>query len=311
MKEQRYDAIVLGGYNHGTMLAAMRHARRNGIPYFLMSESYLEQPRASWKKLAKRPLVRSVVRHAAGLFPTGKLASRYLIHYGADPKTLYPIPNVPDVQHLYHEAQRLAPERESIRREFGLDDRPVVLFVGRLVAFKRPHLILRAMHELLREEEATFVLLGDGPMREPCERLTRDLGIGHRVRFEGFIQPSELSRWHAAGDLFVLPSFGETWSVATVEALSSGLPVVITRLVGCYADVINNPTVGDAVTPDDVNALREAIQRRVRQPTPRAQVMAAWKDVREGLTYPVLAERFVRGIRECTQSAPAAIGAAG
>ena len=61
---------VWSGYNHFTMLWAMWFARRKGIPYFLSSESYLQQRRSWWKPLIKDWLVRRIVSHARGNLPT-------------------------------------------------------------------------------------------------------------------------------------------------------------------------------------------------------------------------------------------------
>ena len=90
-REGQYDAFVVCGYNHLTMLATFAYAQRANIPYFLSSEAYLKQRRKKWRVWIKDKLVRWIVTHAAGNMPTGTLASEYLIHYGADPEKLTPV----------------------------------------------------------------------------------------------------------------------------------------------------------------------------------------------------------------------------
>jgi len=301
LKSTKYDAMVVGGYNHATMLSAIFYARRSNTPYFLMNEVYLAQPRAAWRKMVKLPLVRSIVRHAAGYFPTGTLSGEYLVHYGASPSALYPLPNTPDVDALWRDAQRMIGEQASIRRQLGLDEKPVIMFVSRLIQLKRVDLLLEAVRPLLARDEATVVILGDGPMREAWQSLAEQLGVASRVRFEGFVQPDELPRWYAVADLFVLPSVDETWSVVVLESLASGVPVVITDLVGCYADMVNSPEVGEVVPAGDAEAMGAAIHRRLQQPRTRQQVADAWEPVRRELAYPVLARRFVRALEQHTE----------
>jgi len=102
LEKGSFDAILVGGYNHLTMQVAVLFARLHRIPYFVMSESHLAQPRAAWRKIVKYPLVRSIVRNAAGGFPAGILASEYLAHYGMDPALMSKVPNVPDLDDMQH-----------------------------------------------------------------------------------------------------------------------------------------------------------------------------------------------------------------
>jgi glycosyltransferase involved in cell wall biosynthesis len=293
----RHDALIIGGYNYPTMMAAIRFARRRGIPYFLMSESHLREPRAMWRRIIKQPIVRQVVRNAAGCFPTGTWARDYLLHYGASPDRLWFLPNVPDVEQLACTAQSFAPRRDELRRQFGLGDAPVVLYVGRLVEFKRVDLLIQAFAKLGDDSPARLVIVGDGVLRPKLEALAEQLGVAARAQFRGFVEPAEIPLWYAVGDVLVLPSVGETWSVAVLEALASGLPVITTDTVGAAADAIKNPSVGTIVPSADATALSQAISARLADGTDRDKVWAAWATARDGYRYDVLSRRFVEAIR--------------
>ncbi len=295
----KYDALVVGGYNHPTMIAAMMFARRHRVPYFLMSESYLSQPRTWWRRLVKTPLVRWVVGGATGCFPTGSRAREYLLHYGAPADRQWFLPNVPDVEALDTQAQELLRQRPALRAKLRLGDKPVVLYVGRLVRMKRVDLLVRAFARVAAQRQATLVILGDGTLQRDLQSLAESLGIADFVRFVGFLDPREVPRWHAAADLMVLPSVGETWSVALIEALASNLPVVTTDLVGAGADVLNHPLVGTVVPAGSEEALAKAIADRLMNPTNRHHLREVWKPVREELRHEVVARRTVEAIRLC------------
>lgn len=286
-----YDALVIGGYNHPTMWAAMRYAVRRGLPYFVMCESHLKKCRPVWKRWLKGPAVRWVVKHAAGGFPTGVLAERYLTSYGADRETLIRIPNAPDVVKLARTTAELRGLRHNLRQQYGLDNRLVVLFVARLIPKKRADLLIRAFRRVSSSKQARLVLVGDGPERPKLEALVEQLCLSHVVHFTGFVQPEDVATWYTLADLFVLPS-SETWGVAVLEALASGLPVIVTDEVGCHHDVINDPVVGDAIPARDEVALAEALERRLSFPVPPSSIQQVWTPVRDSLRYDKIAQRF-------------------
>lgn len=296
LNDGQYDALVLGGYNHLTMLAAARWAVRHGVPYYLMCESYLDQPRAAWRRWIKGWLVRRVVSRATGGFPTGQRARDYLIHYGADPARLTLLPNVPDVVALQAEAERLAPQRQALRREHALPEGPIVLFAARLISKKRPELLVRAFARVAATTNATLVLVGDGPLRPALEALIGQLGLENRVRLAGFVQPAEMPTWYAMADLFVLPS-SETWGVVVLEALASGLPVIITDQVGCGPDVLTDPALGKVVPAGDEKSLADALRERLEQDAVGKSVSAMSHSTGAAFSHRALANRMLGLLR--------------
>ncbi len=303
VKDGNYDGLIVGGYNHLTMLWAIWYARRNGIPYFLASESYLAQRRSSWRVWFKQALVRSVVSHARLGLPTGDLASEYLIHYGAKAENLCQVPNIPDVETLGRQATELAQSREQIREELGIRQRRAILFVGRFITMKGGHHLLEAFAELGDSVDTELIFLGDGPKRAEWEAIARKRLAPERYQFLGFQNPEALPRWFAAADMMVLPSTNETWSVVVIEALASGLPVVVTDRVGCYANAVRPDTVGEVVRAGDEGALRDGIQKMLRDLPTHADVTAAWSENRPNFEYRVVADRLIAAIQKaCSPS---------
>lgn len=128
-------------------------------------------------------------------------------------------------------------EQRAHRQELGLGDGPVVVFVGRLVPVKGIDVLLQAWRSVrARVPDAALVLIGDGPDRP----WLADRRGADGIHAPGALQ--DVSPYHRAADVFVLPSFAEGLSIALLEAMASGLPVVATD-VGATADV-----VGDAGT---------------------------------------------------------------
>ena len=294
------DALILGGYNHLTMLAAAWFALRRRIPYYLMSEVYLGQPRSRWRRVLKVPIVRWVVRRASGCLPTGTLATDYLIHYGALPDRICQVPNVPDLDGIRTKCELLLPQRDSLRQRLGWSGHSVVLFVGRLLALKRVDTLIRAFSRAETDTPALLAIAGDGPERQRLERLCHKLGIASRVRFLGFVPPENLIELYCAADLFVLPSSDETWGVVVLEAVACGLPVIVSNMVGCHPDVVVSPHIGDVVPAGDSIALASQLTSRLSRP---ARVpFTAWRCVYDRMNYYAVAERLINFIRSTVET---------
>ena len=294
LRRGRHEALLLGGYNHLTMLVAARFARRNRIPYYLMSEVYLAQPRSRWRRLVKGPVVRWVVRGARGWLPTGTLAAEYLVHYGADPERICFVPNVPDLDAIRAQADAIMPTRSAVRARLGWGDDPCILFVGRLLALKQVDTLIQAFARVASRMPAQLVIAGDGPKRQALECLARELNVAERVRFCGFVSPDALIPLYCAADLFVLPSSDETWGVVVLEALATGLPVIVSNMVGCHRDVVRSYEVGDVVPPCQVERLAAAIESRLK--SCRRVPFDAWQAVYESMNYRAVASRLIQFI---------------
>jgi glycosyltransferase involved in cell wall biosynthesis len=108
------------------------------------------------------------------------------------------------------------------------------------------------------ERRLQIVIAGDGPAREQLERLTVKLGVADRVSFIGF--RDDVADLLAACDLVVLPSVREGLSIALLEAMAAGKPIVATS-IGSQREVSSHGEVGLFVRPADAICLAEAILR--------------------------------------------------
>jgi glycosyltransferase involved in cell wall biosynthesis len=149
----------------------------------------------------------------------------------------------------------------AIRREAN---RPVVLFVGRLVPYKGVDVLLEALSGL----DAVGLIVGDGPLRPRLEARAQALGIENRVKFLGSVGDEELAALYRACHVFVLPSVTrqEAFGVVQLEAMAAGKPVVSTDLGTGVGWVNRDGETGYVVPPRDPAALREALRRLLADP---------------------------------------------
>jgi glycosyltransferase involved in cell wall biosynthesis len=121
--------------------------------------------------------------------------------------------------------------RPESREKLGArPEHKILLYVGRVAREKNLGLILKSAALTFQEDEALRLwVVGDGPMQQECREIARNLGIGDRVSFFGFVPRDELGPYYAAADLFVFGSFTETQGLVVIEAMMHGLPALVVR----------------------------------------------------------------------------------
>jgi len=118
-------------------------------------------------------------------------------------------------------------DRVAWRSHYGLDPRAVVFVsVGRVERVKRIEIMVQALH-LLGRTDIQLALAGDGSFLEHLKGMARTLNLADRVRFLGRLANEELPTLLNSADGFVMTSETETLSIASLEAMASGLPVLL------------------------------------------------------------------------------------
>ncbi len=137
---------------------------------------------------------------------------------------------------------------------------PRFLFLGRLDDEKRIHVLLQAVAKLTEHPNVIVELVGDGGERENLARLADELGIADRVIFTGHITDQELPKAYERCTAFVMPSIAELQSIATMEAMASGRPVIAADAMA-LPHLVHDGDNGYLFPPDDADALAERLRR--------------------------------------------------
>jgi len=133
-----------------------------------------------------------------------------------------------------------------------------LVFVGRLTTEKQIDVILRAIAKLDPALDVSFDVVGNGDQRRSLEQLAEQLGIADRVRFHGHTTDAELRATLTHASAFVIASIAELQSIATMEAMASGLPVIAADAVA-LPHLVHDGENGYLFTPGDVDELAEKI----------------------------------------------------
>ncbi|WP_460801078.1 glycosyltransferase [Microbacterium sp. GXF6406] len=145
-------------------------------------------------------------------------------------------------------------DRTNYRPVIGSRERHRIIFVGRLTAEKQIDVVLEAMARLAPELDAVFDIVGGGDQRKNLEKQARELGLGDRVVFHGRVSDEELRDLYSRASLFVIASIAELQSIATMEAMASGLPIVAADAVA-LPHLVHDGENGYLFEPGNVDEL--------------------------------------------------------
>jgi glycosyltransferase involved in cell wall biosynthesis len=129
-------------------------------------------------------------------------------------------------------------------------DLPIVVTAGHLVSYKNPHGWLKvAQHAIQKMADVTFVWLGDGELLASMRETVKTLGLEDRILLPGFV--SDPYTWYEKSQVYFQPSIRESHGIAVLEAMSHGLPCVVSNMGGLPESVIDNET-GFVCSPGDI-----------------------------------------------------------
>ncbi|MFJ1900803.1 glycosyltransferase family 4 protein [Streptomyces sp. NPDC088115] len=160
------------------------------------------------------------------------------------------------------DAFRASPGESAVRRRYGLNDRPVVLCVARLVPRKGQDTLVRALPEVRRAVPgATLLLVGDGPAAGSLRRAAAAAGLADAVVLAGGHPHAAMPEFFTAADVFAMPCRTrrrglevEGLGIVFLEAAAAGLPVLAGDSGGA-ADTVRDEVTGHLVDGRDVPAV--------------------------------------------------------
>lgn len=129
-----------------------------------------------------------------------------------------------------------------------------ILFVGRVTGEKHIDVLIKAVAKLDPKLDVKLDIVGGGDLMHQLKRLASEVGIEDRTTFTGYVEDEELKAAYTNATVFAIPSIAELQSIATMEAMSSGLPVVAANAMA-LPHLVHNGENGYLFEPGDVDDL--------------------------------------------------------
>ena len=264
LRVARHDAVLIHGYEHFAKWPAFAAAKSVGTRIVFHGESHLNEPRTALRTAVKSVLLRSLFRSFDAFGYIGTLNREYFEHYGVPADKLYLTPYTVDNDFFATKVREAAPRRAEIRAALGINDSaPIILWTAKLTEVKQPELMLRAFAKVRRGRPCHMLFVGDGVLRPRIEALVASENIPD-VKITGFVNQSRIPEMYAVGDIFAMPSLREPWGLSVNEAMSAGLPVVVSDRVGSSLDLVEQGRNGFIVPFDSVDPLATRLDQLVK-----------------------------------------------
>jgi len=178
--------------------------------------------------------------------------------------------------------------REEMRKKFNLENKKVLISIGRVVGWKGHRLVIEILPEL---EDFVYVIIGKGENLENLKKLSKEMGVEDRVLFLGEIDNKELYKYINMADLFVQPSIGhEAFGITLIEALSCGVPVIASDNGG-MVDIIKNGENGFLFEINNKQDLKEKILKSMKMKFNTREF------VKNNFTWEISVNKLLEGIK--------------
>jgi len=266
------EAILCGGYNYLASWQALLWARSHNVPLLLWSESNAQDQRRGYN--AVEFLKQGFLQRCSGYVVPGRSAREYLLLKKISADQIFIAPNAVD-NDLFASLAGEARQRAAIRRgELNLPDR-YFLFAGRLVREKGVFELLSAYAKLEASirERVGLVFVGEGECRRRLEAEAGSITPG-RICFPGFASRAVLASYYALAEALILPTYTDTWGLVVNEAMACGLPVIVSDVAGCTADLVRKAWNGLIVPPKEPLPLAAAMRTMAESAELRATMGA-------------------------------------
>jgi glycosyltransferase involved in cell wall biosynthesis len=258
------DMVITHGWSSYMAVTTMLTAFARKIPVLNRSEI---QRFTRGRPLAGRlrpVLLYPLLRRMDGLMAIGTLNREFYLEAGVKPERIYWTPYSIDTR-MFLETKITQEDRLREEEKIGL--RPGsfrVIFCGKLIHDKRPYDIIEAVAQMPSRESVEAVFVGDGELMPMLKRLAEEKKV--KAHFLGFRNQTELPLLYSLADVMALPSGHEPWGLVVNEAMTMGLPAIVSDVVGCGPDLAKNGESGYICPKGDVPAISEALEKMASSP---------------------------------------------
>lgn len=196
----------------------------------------------------------------------GAWARDYILHYApsAAEKPVLNLPNVVDERLFRDGVVKRRAHRQELLAKWHLEERhrPILFAAARLEPVKGIKDLLLALVSMLARP-VTLLIAGEGALRAELETLIGDAGLENRFRLLGFLDEPQILDLLSLADGFILPSLGDPYPLAVIEAAFAGLPLLLSDRVGCHPEALLPGENGLLFDPHDLDSIRQCLGKFV------------------------------------------------
>ena len=233
-----FDNILILGWNNIHYLKALYFAIKNDIKILLRVETNLYSTKNLIKKILKKLILKFFFKKVSYFLSIGKLNKEFYISHGVKKNKIFSAPYFVD-----NDFFKISLSKKKIKKKLQLDNKKIILFVGKLIKRKNPFEFLKIAEINKDNVNLHFIIIGDGILKKKCVEYTKNLNLTN-VSIIGFVNQNKIREYYKASDLIIVPSFYETWGLNINEAFACNIPVICSKDCGASLDLVINRKTG-------------------------------------------------------------------
>ncbi|GAB1397093.1 hypothetical protein MASR1M65_18720 [Saprospiraceae bacterium] len=260
----KHKIVVVNGWSYSSNWLVFIFGKLFGKKIWMRAENPLH------KELTKSPkllfIKKIILKHI--LFKLfidkflyiGSQNKAFYQFYGVNEESRYIFtPYAVDNKQFQTEKLKFSKNINELKTELQVDsDKKIILFSGKYIEVKRPLDLLEAF-KMLNNPDYLLIFVGEGKLRKQMEDYVKQNGL-QNVLLTGFVNQSQISKYYAIANVFVMCSEMETWGLSLNEAMNFELPVVISSTCGSSFDLVKDGVNGYIFQKSDVNELAKKIE---------------------------------------------------
>lgn len=254
--------IVLNGWAYSSDLLVIIFSKLFGKKVWMRGDNPLNQELRKSKKIRfiKKLLLTPFFYFLIDKFLyVGKQNKLFFQYYGVRESKLTFAPHVIDNDYFGLEFSKLKGQKQKIKNDLNIpEDKKVILFVGKFITEKQPLDLLRS-YVLLPNNRYCLLFVGEGALRKEMQNFIAVNKLAN-VFLTGFINQTEIAKYYAIADVFVMSSISETWGLSVNEAMNFALPIIVSSTCGCCDDLVKNGKNGFLYKEGDIKELAQWLE---------------------------------------------------
>jgi glycosyltransferase involved in cell wall biosynthesis len=250
-RRTRFDLVICA---HMNLLPLARLAANSPLLVTYGIEAWRPRRRSS----------NALLHHSGGIVAISEITRSRLVSWSKYAGPTFVLPNA-----VRAERYGIRPKRRDLVERYKLEGKRVVLTLGRIdwsERYKGFDEILEILPRL--PEDVVYLIAGGGSDVPRVQKKAMSLGVGDRVRFTGIFAEEEKADLYNLADVYAMPSRGEGFGFVILEAMASGVPVIVSKHDGGREAVLDGKlgTLVDPSNPAEIRAaIADALERGERQ----------------------------------------------
>ena len=243
--------VCAGSYMYPALWRTLSLSKHFGYKTFYWSESHLSEKRnyGSLKIKIREFMRKKVIYRFDGFWYAGKFSREFIEKYASAKAKYIFVPNLIDTN-KFGKKVYTHEEKKKIKNKYGIpNDKRVLLTPARLSAVKGLKEFLQLYNQSSSNCHAVYLIAGDGELKEEIESYCTENLLD--VRLLGYKSEDEMVELYAISDFFVMPSLSDPNPLTCIEACWCSLPLLVSRHVGNYPEIISEGKNGYVFSYED------------------------------------------------------------